>query len=599
MIGTRQYQTDCENAIVKEWESGNRATAAVLPTGTGKTVVFSHVIKRRLPRRALIIAHREELIWQARTKVEKFAGVDCGIEMGELYVNASLFGDQPVIASTVQTLNSPWGDRHRMGRFKPTDFDTLICDECHHATSKSYRRVFDYFKQNPDLKILGMTATPDRADEEALGQVFDTVAFDYEIVDAINDGWLVPVYQRYVALGSLDLSEVHTTVGDLNGAELAKVMEQERNIHGMVQPALEIMYSLPERSLSQVPTAGWKDFLSASDKRAKRSMMFTVSVNQAEMLCDLFNRVVPGRAAWVCGETNKDHRKEINAKFETGGFDILCNCAVYTEGYDNPGIEVIFMGRPTKSRSLYAQMGGRGTRPLDGVVDGWEFPSQRRAAIAASAKPAMLLVDFVGNSGKHKLMTGADILGGKISEDIVGRVIAKAKSSAVPIQITDELKAEQERVAKEIEARKAKEAARKAHLVAKVNFTSKVVNPFDAFDIMPVKQRGWDTGKILSEAQSTMLLRQGINPDKISYTEGRQLIGEFVRRWKNDLCSLKQATLLRRYGYNTHDVTRDQAKKLLDQLKGRRWKQPTPEYVTKVNSRVEELRKKRKEIVVK
>src|SRR6185369_6961772 len=136
----RDYQTNAENAICHEWETVP-STALVLPTGCGKTVCFANVIKRRLPRRALVIAHREELIYQARDKIQRFAEVECGIEMAERYVNNSLFGETPVVVSTIQTLNSKWGDRHRMGRFKPTDFDTLIIDECHHATADSYRRV--------------------------------------------------------------------------------------------------------------------------------------------------------------------------------------------------------------------------------------------------------------------------------------------------------------------------------------------------------------------------------------------------------------------------------------------------------------------------
>ncbi len=151
----RDYQVKAETAIHAEWKNVT-STAVVCPTGTGKTVLFANVIKSRLPARALVLAHREELIWQARDKIQKFAGVECGIEMAEFYVNSSLWGEQSVVISTVQTMNSKWGDRHRMGRFKPTDFDTLIIDECHHATADSYRRVIDYYRQNPNLKVLGV-----------------------------------------------------------------------------------------------------------------------------------------------------------------------------------------------------------------------------------------------------------------------------------------------------------------------------------------------------------------------------------------------------------------------------------------------------------
>ena len=567
----RDYQTSAENAICHEWDTVT-STAAVLPTGTGKTVLFANVIKRRLPKRALVIAHREELIWQARNKIERFANTSCGIEMAELYVNNSLFGETPVVVSTIQTLNSPWGDRHRMGRFKPTDFDTLIIDECHHATADSYRRVIDYFRQNPNLKVLGVTATPDRADEEALGQVFDSVAFDYEILDAIHDGWLVPIEQQFVSVGGLDFSEIRTTAGDLNGADLAKVMESERNMQGLTGAAIEIIGN-------------------------KRAILFTCSVHQAEQASEIFNRHKPNMSDWVCGVTNKDKRRELLERFKSGETQVVCNCGVLTEGFDDPGVEVIIMGRPTKSRSLYAQMAGRGTRPLDGLVDGLADKDARKVAIAASSKPSCLIVDFVGNSGRHKLMSAADILGGKVSDEAISRAVEKAKKANGAVRVDVALDEEQQRIHEEIEKRKREEIARKARRLAKVRFTSKKINPFDLFEIEPVKVRGWDSGKVLSEKQGKVLMSRGINPDKMPYTQARQLLGEIFRRMDKNLCTVKQAQSLQRYGYNTKDMTFDQASKLITQLKAKRWATPSVDYVMKVNDRIAELKPKEKEVV--
>lgn len=550
----RHYQSEIEDSVFKEWESVT-STAVVAPTGTGKTVIFANIIKRRLPKRALVIAHREELIWQARDKIERFAGVECGVEMAELYVNSSLFGEMPVVISTVQTLNSPWGDRLRMGRFKPTDFDTLICDEFHHATSPSYRRVFDYFKQNPDLKILGVTATPDRSDEEALGQVADSVAFDYEILDAIKDGWLVPIEQQFVSVGGLDFSEIRTTAGDLNGADLANVMESEKNMQGVTGASIQII----------------------GDKRA---ILFTCSVKQAEQAAEIFNRNKPGMADWVCGKTNKDERRSMLDKFKRGEIQVMCNCGVLTEGFDDPGVEVIIMGRPTKSRSLYAQMAGRGTRPLDGLVDPLETPDERRQAIADSSKPACLIVDFVGNSGRHKLMSSADILGGKVSDEAVARAILKAKKDGGAVRMDAALSEEEEALKREIEAAKKAAEQRKVKLVAKVKYSVKSINPFDAFDIQPVKARGWDSGHVLSEKQSQLLMKQGINPDSMSYAEGKQVLNEMFRRWSGKLATLEQCQLLKRYGYDTKDMTMDNASQLITSLKGNGWKMPaTPQLV--------------------
>jgi superfamily II DNA or RNA helicase len=545
----RDYQAKAHTAINHEWETAV-ATAVVLPTGTGKTVLFSNVINARRPGRSLVLAHREELIYQARDTIERFTLLDCGIEMADHYVNASLFGEMPVVVSTIQTMNAPWGDLRRMHRFKPTDFDTVIIDECHHSTAQSYRKVIDYFRQNPKVRVLGVTATPDRADEEALGQVFDTVAFDYEILDAIHDGWLVPISQQFVSIGGLDFSEIRTTAGDLNGGDLAKVMESEHNMQGVVGASIELIGT-------------------------KRAILFACSVKQAEQAAEIFNRYRPGMAGWVCGETNKDDRRTALGLFKDGKTQVMCNCGVLTEGFDDAGVEVILNGRPTKSRSLYAQIAGRGTRPLGGLVDQFDTAEERKAAIAASAKPMCLIVDFVGNSGKHKLMSAADILGGKVSEEAIANAIDKAKKDGGAVRMDAALSEEEERIKQAIEKAKKDAEQRRIRLVpTKVSYSKKEVNPFDVFDIEPVKARGWDSDRVLSEKQSKMLMRQGINPDKLNYTEGRQLVSEMFRRFDKKLCTIKQAALLKKFGYDVKDLKLEDASRLITQLKGNNWRRP-------------------------
>ena len=202
-ITLRDYQVDCRNSVFEEWKE-HRATLGVLPTGGGKSLIFADIIGKSQPKRAMVLAHREELIFQARDKITATTGLECGIEMADSYTNNSLFGELPVIVSTIQTQISKWGDRRRMARFNPKDFGVLIIDEAHHATADSYRDIINYYSQNPELRILGVTATPDRTDEEALGQVFKSVAFDYEILDLIHDGWLVPVEQQFISIDGLD-----------------------------------------------------------------------------------------------------------------------------------------------------------------------------------------------------------------------------------------------------------------------------------------------------------------------------------------------------------------------------------------------------------
>lgn len=543
----RPYQAEARTGCHNEWQSV-ASTAVVMPTGTGKTVLFASIVPDFVPKKAMVIAHREELIWQAKDKIERLTGIDCGVEMGDFYVNNGLFGELGVIISTVQTQCSKMGDRRRMGRFNPMEFGLLIIDECHHATADTYKDVIRYYRQNPNLKVLGVTATPDRTDEEALGQIFDTVAFDYEILDAIHDGWLVPIHQQFVNIAGLDFSQVRTTAGDLNGADLSRVMEAEKVMQGVCGASFDII----------------------GDKRA---IVFTCSVAQAEQGCEIFNRYKASMAAWVCGKTNKDERRRILQDFKAGKTQVIFNCGVLTEGFDDDGVEVIVMARPTKSRSLYAQMAGRGTRPLAGLVDPQPTAEQRQAAIAASKKPHCLILDFVGNSGKHKLMSCADILGGKVSEEAIRRAIDKAKKGGA-VRMDAALDEEEEALRAEIERRRLADQARRNRLVAKVTYASKTVNPFDAFDIEPVKERGWDSGKTLSEKQSALLLKQGINPDTMSYAQGRQVLNEMFRRWNNKLCTMKQAALLKRYGYETKDMTMQKAGELITALKRRNW---TPE----------------------
>lgn len=534
----RPYQHHASDCIFRTWED-NQSALLVFPTGLGKTVVFADVIRRMFPKRAMVIAHREELVWQAQDKIRRITGLRTDVEMAKHRSGENLFNRASVIVSTIQTQTAGGDGGGRMGKFDPAKFGLLIIDEAHHATASTYRRWLDYFKAgNPNIKILGVTATPDRADEEALGQVFGAVADDYEILDAIHDGWLVPIEQRMVTVADLDFSQVRTTAGDLNGADLARVMEAERVCQEIASASIEIVGS-------------------------KRSLVFTSSVKHAEMTAEIFNRHRDGMAAWVCGKTDKDKRKQILSDFAAGRTQVVVNCAVLTEGFDDPGVEVIIMGRPTKSRSLYSQMVGRSTRPLPGIVDGenLDTPDQRKAAIASSAKPSCLIVDFVGNSGRHKLMTTADILGGKVSDEAIEKAVARAKKEGGNVRMDELLDEEEER----IEQARLAEAARKARIVAKARFSSTSVNPFDVLQVQPVKPRGWDAGKTLSEKQRNLLTRQGIDPDTMPYSQARQLIGAIVERFDKHLCTFKQAKILKKRGLDSN-VSMDEAKRLIDQI---------------------------------
>lgn len=552
MSTLRDFQSDAVEAVLTEWQDRN-STLVVCPTGTGKTRIFSEVIRRMQPKRAMVLAHREELITQAVKRLWADVGIEADVEMADRQADENYWMKAPVVVSTIQTQIAGNGGYGRMKIFDPMDFGVVICDEAHHYTSPSFRKVLNHYKQNPEIKILGVTATPDRADEQALGQVFESVCFDYEILDAIHDGWLVPVDQQLVHVEGLDFSKVRTTAGDLNGADLAAVMEAEKNLHGIASASIDII------------------------QQGQRTLVFTVTVKQAEMLAEIYNRHRPGMADWVCGKTPKDQRHKVFERFSDGTTQVLVNVGVATEGYDNPAVEVIVQARPTKSRCLYAQIIGRSLRPLPGVVDGRTTAADRRVAIELSEKPSALVLDFVGNAGRHKLMTTADILGGKLSDEAIERAVAKAKKARAPVRMDQELDSAEREIRSEIEERKAREARKRAHLIAQAEFKTKSVDPFDMLDVRPKKASSWDYGKSLTSGQRAVLLRNGINITNMPYGQQKQLLTAIFKRKQNNLASLNQVRALRKRGINTDGVTFQQASAKLDEIsKKEGWKPKAP-----------------------
>ena len=533
----RPYQENAIAGAFKAWED-NTSALIVLPTGLGKTVVFSEIVRRFQPVRSMVIAHREELIFQAAEKIKRVTGLDGGVEMGELRADGWFGTPPPYVISTVQTQCSGGDGGGRMTKFLPRDFGLVVVDEAHHATAGTYRRVIDYYRQNPDCKILGVTATPDRADEEALGKVFDAVAYDYQILDAIRQGWLVPVHQQMVTVESMDFSNIKTTAGDLNQGELAEVMEEEDNLQRVAVPTVEICGN-------------------------RRAIVFATTVRQAERLCEIINRYRPDKAVWICGKTDKERRRKMLADFKAGVVQYVVNVGVLTEGFDDAGVEVVVMARPTKSRALYAQMAGRGTRPHDSIahlLGDIATDEERCAMIRDSVKPACLIVDFCGNAGRHKLVTSADILGGNISDDVVEAAARQARESGKPVDMADALKKEQEKA----DERRRAEAARRAALKSRAAFMLTDIDPFNEWDLTPAKERGWDRHKRFTDKQKMVLMQRiGVDADTIPYGQGKQLLDEYFRRLQNGYASLKQTKCLKRWGVRA-PVRFDEAKRMID-----------------------------------
>lgn len=298
----------------------------VLPTGMGKTFTFTQIARewtKRTGKSALVLAHRTELIGQAKRTFERLGESDVGVEMANLRVGRYSRMPRIVIAS-VQTLKS----KQRLEKFDPHAFSLLVTDEAHHAPADSYRRILHHFDQNPDIAHIGVTATPDRADETALGCVFGQVLYKIEILDAINDGWLVPVEQQIVQVDDLDFSKVRVRTGDLAANEVESIMKKEGALHGVADATIKL----------------------AGDRK---TIVFAAGVEHGKMLRDIFLRHRADSAVWIDGETPAELRSLYIEDFAANRFQILVNCDVCTEGFDDPSIECVVNAAPTKSRAKY------------------------------------------------------------------------------------------------------------------------------------------------------------------------------------------------------------------------------------------------------
>lgn len=572
----RDYQEECVCAIDSEFHNGAVSTIGVLPTGVGKTTIAAEFIRRVQPARCLFLAHRDTLVFQAKNTIERIAGVRCGIEMADLRADYSLFSKEQVIVGTVQTQNAGAGGLGRMSNFRPSDFEYLFCDEAHHWVAPSYIKVVRYFQQNTRLKVIGFTATPDRSDREALGQLFETTAYRYDILDAIDDGWLVPVEQQFVPVHGLDYSHIKTTAGDLNLGELSNVMEEEDTVQRMIQPTLEAAFNLEPHRLDFAEVSQWGGVLARHGKPA-RTLVFCTSINQAQRFAEVMNRVKAGIATAIWDKVSKEERRTIYEDFKSGALQVLVNVGICGEGFDNPAIELIVMGRPTKSRSLYTQFLGRALRPLESITGELNVAgsdASRRALIAASAKPTARVMDFVGNSGRHKLITALDVLGGRCSDRAAELARKKAMKSEKPVPVTALLEESEDEVKRRIERAKRLAEEKRVSLVARVKFNTVVVNPFDSLDIQPAKPKNWDSTKKLSPGQQSMMRKFGINPDDYGYSAGKQLFIELMKRLKNRLATPGQAQVLKRFGYDTRQMPYAEARKLIDALKNNNWQRP-------------------------
>lgn len=496
----RPYQHAADEAVNRQWDAGVRSTLIELPTGTGKTVVMAKIARDVVERggRVLGVAHRTELLRQMQRKMLD-AGVHAELEQGRHRA-----GRAPVVIASVQSLKG-----RRLADAELHDYDAVLLDEAHHAVAPGYLAILDAATR---AKVLGVTATGDRADGSALGKVFESVAYQLGIRESIRDGWLVPLVAKRIVLEGVDLSAVKTRAGDLAQDQLGAILREEEALHSVVVPLLE-------------QSAG------------RRTIVFGVDVAHAHALADLLNRYEPGCARAIDGSADEDERDHVLADFRSGAFRILVNCALFTEGFDEPSIACVAIVRPTRSRALYVQMVGRGTRPLAPPME--LTAAERIAAIAASAKPNVLILDFTGNAGRHPLVGPADVLAGRALDDETTAELKKLLDTGEQF----ELEALLDHADNEVRDRR-----EKAGPLAVARYLAESFDPFvgPAQDAAATpKPSAWHHMPATS-GQLRALKRFGIDkvPEALTMADASRMIDVCTRRDELGLCSIGQARLI-------------------------------------------------------
>lgn len=509
----RPYQQQARERIHAEWENGHTRTLLVLPTGTGKTIVFASVAadQVRAGDRVLILAHRGELLEQAADKLQRSTGLVSAVEKADATCLNTWFR---VVVGSVQTLQRT----ARLERFPHDYFGTIIIDEAHHAITDGYRRILDYFDH---ARVLGVTATPDRGDMRNLGEVFDSLAFEYKLTDAIKEGYLCRIMAQTIPL-QLDISSVTMSGGDYAVGDLGTALD----------PYLEqIAAEMAQRC------------------KGRKTVVFLPLIKTSQKFRDLLNSH-GFRAAEVNGQSTD--RKEVLADFDAGKYNVLCNSMLLTEGWDCPSVDCVVVLRPTKVRSLYSQMVGRGTRLSPGKSD-------------------LLLLDFLWMTDKHELCRPADL----VCEDraVARQMTENLAESGCPqdiekaaVQASEDVVAQREEaLAKQLEEQRRK----KAKLVDPLQYEMSI----QAEDLAGyVPAFGWEAGPP-TEQQAAALEKLGILPDAVeSAGKASLLLDRLHKRRDEGLTTPKQIRCLEKYGFqHVGRWSFEQAKHMIDRIAASGW----------------------------
>lgn len=513
----RPYQREAKEAVFEQWENGTRKTLLVLPTGCGKTIVFAKITEDCVKNgdRVLILAHRGELLEQAADKIAKATGLKCATEKAEESCLGSWFR---ITVGSVQSLMR----ETRLKRFPEDYFNTIIIDEAHHCISDSYQRVMRHF---PDAKVLGVTATPDRGDMKNLGQVFESLAYEYTLPKAIKEGYLSPIKAVTIPL-QVYLTGVGVQSGDFKAGDLGTALD----------PYLESIAAEMEKYCQE-----------------KKTVVFLPLVKTSQKFRDILNDH-GFRAAEVNGESQD--RAEILEDYAAGKYNVLCNSMLLTEGWDCPDVDCIVVLRPTKVRSLYCQMVGRGTR-------------------LAPGKDHLLLLDFLWHTERHELCHPAHLI--CESEEVAQKMTENLeKDAGYPMDIEEAEKTAAEDVVAQREEALAQKLAemkrRKRKLVDPLQFEMSI----QAEDLAGyVPAFGWEMAPP-SDGQKKTLEKLGILPDEIDNAgKASKLLERLDKRRQEGLTTPKQIRFLESRGFQHVGTWQfDTARKLIDRIAGNGWKIP-------------------------
>lgn len=512
----RPYQNEAKAAVQQHWAQGNKRTLLVLPTGTGKTIVFSKLTEDcvRDGERVLILAHRGELLDQAADKLGQATGLGCAVEKAEESCLGSWYR---VVVGSVQTLMR----EKRLQQFDTDFFNSIIVDEAHHCISDSYQRVLRYFD---GAKVLGVTATPDRGDMRNLGNYFDSLAYEYTLPKAIKDGYLSPIKALTIPL-KLDISGVSQQAGDFKASDLGTALDP-------------YLYQIADEM--------------AKYCMDRKTVVFLPLIKTSQKFRDILQSK-GFAAAEVNG--NSDDRSEILADFDTGKYNVLCNSMLLTEGWDCPSVDCIVVLRPTKIRSLYSQMVGRGTRL---------YPE----------KDHLLLLDFLWHTERHELCHPAHLI--CENEEVAKKMTENIEAAGCPVDIeaaeqqaaSDVVAQREEALAKQLQEMR----RRKKRLVDPLQFEMSI----QAEDLSGyVPTFGWEMSPP-SDKQKTTLEKLGILPDEIDNAgKAAKLLDRLDKRRTEGLTTPKQIRFLEGRGFQHVGTWQfDHAKKLIDRIAANCWRVP-------------------------